>query len=183
MRRIIRVIGPIARATLLEAARSRMLWLVAILCLLCLGLAGFVGQVAIIEAPQMQAAILAAILRAAAAFLTAAFVTMSIVREYDDKVFELMLAQPWPRGAETALRRGHPREALSRSLRGLSFSPHEPLLCYLAASACFELGAVEGAMRLLTHTLWLHPGHHAARADLEALTAYFDQREDEDRAA
>ena len=25
---------------------------------------------------------------------------------------------------------------------------------------------VEGAMRLLTHTLWLHPGHHAARADL-----------------
>jgi len=87
------------------------------------------------------------------------------------------------RGAETALRRGHPREALSRSLRGLSFSPHEPLLCYLAASACFELGAVEGAMRLLTHTLWLHPGHHAARADLEALTAYFDQREDEDKAA
>jgi hypothetical protein len=38
-------------------------------------------------------------------------------------------------------------------------------------------------MRLLTHTLWLHPGHHAARADLEALTAYFDNREDEDRAA
>jgi hypothetical protein len=87
------------------------------------------------------------------------------------------------RGAETALRRSQPRESLSRALRGLSFSPHEPLLCYLAASSCFELGAVEGAMRLLTHTLWLHPGHHAARADLEALTAYFDNREDEDRAA
>ncbi len=102
MRRIIRVIGPIARATLLEAARSRMLWLVAILCLLCLGLAGFIQQVAIVEAPQIQAAVLAAILRAAAAFLTAAFVTMSIVREYDDKVFELMLAQPWPRGVYLA---------------------------------------------------------------------------------
>lgn len=102
MRRIIRVIGPIARATLLEAARSRMIWLVAILCLLCLGLAGFIQQVAIIEAPQIQATVLAAILRAAAAFLTAAFVTMSVVREYNDKVFELMLAQPWPRGVYLA---------------------------------------------------------------------------------
>jgi ABC-type transport system involved in multi-copper enzyme maturation permease subunit len=102
MRRIIRVIGPIARATLLEAARSRMIWLVAILCLLCLGLAGFIQQVAIIEAPQIQATVLAAILRAAAAFLTAAFVTMSLVREYNDKVFELMLAQPWPRGVYLA---------------------------------------------------------------------------------
>lgn len=102
MRRIIRVIGPIARATLLEAARSRLIWLVAILCLLCLGLAGFIQQVAIIEAAQIQATVLAAILRAAAAFLTAAFVTMSIVREYNDKVVELMLAQPWPRGVYLA---------------------------------------------------------------------------------
>ncbi len=102
MRRMIRVILPLARATLLEAARSRLLWLAAILCVLCLGLAGFIQQVAIIEAPRIQAAILAAILRAAAAFLTAAFVTMSIVREYDDKVFELMLAQPWPRGVYLA---------------------------------------------------------------------------------
>jgi ABC-type transport system involved in multi-copper enzyme maturation permease subunit len=102
MRRIIRVIGPIARATLLEAARSRMIWLVAVLCLLCLGLAGFIQQVAIIEAPEIQATVLAAILRAAAAFLTAAFVTMSVVREYNDKVFELMLAQPWPRSVYLA---------------------------------------------------------------------------------
>jgi ABC-type transport system involved in multi-copper enzyme maturation permease subunit len=99
---MIRVIGPIARATLLEAARSRMIWIVAILCLLSVGLAGFIGQVAIIEAAQIQATVLAAILRAAAAFLTAAFVTMSIVREYNDKVFELMLAQPWPRGVYLA---------------------------------------------------------------------------------
>lgn len=83
------------------------------------------------------------------------------------------------RGAETALRRGCPREALSRAFRGLSFSPHEPLLWYLASSACFELGDVEGAMRVLTQVLWLHPGHHAARADLEALTAYFDQRSED----
>jgi ABC-type transport system involved in multi-copper enzyme maturation permease subunit len=95
---MIRVIGPIARATLLEAFRSRMLWLVAVLVLLSLGLAGFLQQVAIIEAQQIQGAVLAAVLRACAAFLTAAFVTMSMVREFNDKVFELMLAQPWPRG-------------------------------------------------------------------------------------
>jgi len=99
---MIRVILPIARATLLEAARSRMLWLVGVLVLLCLGLAGFIQQVAIIEAPQIQGTVLAAILRASAAFLTAAFVAMSIVREFNDKVFELMLAQPWPRGVYLA---------------------------------------------------------------------------------
>jgi ABC-type transport system involved in multi-copper enzyme maturation permease subunit len=95
---MIRVIGPIARATLLEASRSRMLWLVAVLVILSLGLAGFLQQVAIIEAREIQGAVLAAVLRACAAFLTAAFVAMSIVREFNDKVFELMLAQPWPRG-------------------------------------------------------------------------------------
>jgi ABC-type transport system involved in multi-copper enzyme maturation permease subunit len=99
---MIRVIGPIARATLLEAVRSRMIGIVAILCLLSIGLAGFVRQVAIVEAAEIQVTVLAAILRAAAAFLTAAFVTMSVVREYDDKVFELMLAQPWPRGVYLA---------------------------------------------------------------------------------
>lgn len=95
---MIRVIGPIARATFLEASRSRMLWLVAVLAALSLGLAGFLQQVAIIEAREIQSAVLAAVLRACAAFLTAAFVTMSMVREFNDKVFELMLAQPWPRG-------------------------------------------------------------------------------------
>ena len=99
---MIRVILPIARATLLEAARSRMLWLVGVLLLVCFGIAGFIQQIAIIEAPQIQGTVLAAILRASAAFLTAAFVAMSIVREFNDKFFELMLAQPWPRGVYLA---------------------------------------------------------------------------------
>lgn len=99
---MIRVILPIARATLLEAARSRMLWLVGVLILVCFGIAGFIQQIAIIEAPQIQGTVLAAILRASAAFLTAAFVAMSIVREFNDKFFELMLAQPWPRGVYLA---------------------------------------------------------------------------------
>lgn len=94
-----RIIAPIAHATLLEAMRSRMLWLVGVLLLLSLAAAGFLGQVAIIEAAEIRVTVVAALLRAAAAFLTAAFVVMSMVRESNDKVLELMLAQPWPRAA------------------------------------------------------------------------------------
>jgi len=94
-----RIIAPIAQATLLEAMRSRMLWLVGVLLLLSLAAAGFLGQVAIIEAAEIRVTVVAALLRAAAAFLTAAFVVMSMVRESNDKVLELMLAQPWPRAA------------------------------------------------------------------------------------
>ena len=94
-----RIIAPIAQATLLEATRSRMLWLVGVLLLLSLAAAGFLGQVAIVEAAEIRVTVVAALLRAAAAFLTAAFVVMSMVRESNDKVLELMLAQPWPRAA------------------------------------------------------------------------------------
>lgn len=80
------------------------------------------------------------------------------------------------RASYAALEDGDAREGLSRSLRGLSFSPHHPGLWFVAASACFEYGAVEDAVRLLRHTLWIHPGHAAARRDLEALTAYLHDR-------
>ncbi len=74
-----------------------------------------------------------------------------------------------------ALERSDGRECLAYALRGLSCSPHDPLLCYLAAAACVEVGAVETALRLLYHTLWIHPGHESARRDLEALTAFAQQ--------
>ena len=85
------------------------------------------------------------------------------------------------RAAQAALDRGAERDALSRAVRGLSFSPHDPTLFYIGASACFEFGAVELALRLLYHTLWIHPGHRAARADLESLSAFLD--DNEERAA
>ncbi len=92
-------------------------------------------------------------------------------------------AQGLLRGAESAFHRGDEREALSRALRGLSFAPHEPRLWYIAATASFELGGVEDSLRLLYHTLWIHPGHRAARDDLEALTAFFEGNDEEERAA
>ena len=90
-------------------------------------------------------------------------------------------AQALARAAQAALDRGAERDALARAVRGLSFSPHDPTLFYLAASACFEFGAVELALRLLYHTLWIHPGHRAARADLESLSAFLD--DSDERAA
>jgi ABC-type transport system involved in multi-copper enzyme maturation permease subunit len=91
------IVRPIAYATVLEALRSRMLWLVAAVLILSIGVASFLQQVAIIESTQIRAAVLSALLRSCAAFLTAAFVVMSMVREFNDKVMELMLAQPAPR--------------------------------------------------------------------------------------
>ena len=80
------------------------------------------------------------------------------------------------RAAFAAIEDGDSREALSRALRGLSFAPHHPGLFYVASSACFEYGAVEDAVRLLRHTLWIQPGHTAARRDLKSLSAYLQHR-------
>lgn len=94
---MLRVVRPIARATVLEARRSRMLWLVGAVLVLGVVAASFLHQVAIIESTQIQAVVVSALLRACAVFLTAAFIVMSMVREFNDKVLELMLAQPTPR--------------------------------------------------------------------------------------
>jgi ABC-type transport system involved in multi-copper enzyme maturation permease subunit len=94
-----KVVLSIARATLLEALRSRMLWLVGVLLAVAVAAAAFLQQVALIETARVQATIIAALLRGCAGFLVAAFVVMSMVREFNDKVVELMLAQPWPRAA------------------------------------------------------------------------------------
>jgi hypothetical protein len=72
--------------------------------------------------------------------------------------------------AAAAMERSEAREALARALRGLAFAPHHPELHYIAASACFELGAATDALLLLGHVLWIHPGHEGARRDLESLS-------------
>ena len=92
-------------------------------------------------------------------------------------------AKAFSEAAEIAIRGGDEREALSYALRGLSCSPHDPSLWYLAGSACIEAGGVETALRMLHHALWIHPGHRDARRDLEALTSFFDGAEGGERAA
>jgi hypothetical protein len=86
-------------------------------------------------------------------------------------------------GARAALESGLHRDALARSLRGLSFAPHDPNLFYLASCACFELGCVRDAVDLLLHTLWIHPGHPDAARDLECISALRSDADDEDGEA
>ena len=83
-------------------------------------------------------------------------------------------ARAFSEAAEIALRDGEEREALSYALRGLSCSPHDPVLWYRAGSACVEVGSLEMGLRLLWHALWIHPGYADAQRDLEALTSFFD---------
>jgi len=87
----------LARSTLTEARRGGLPWL-ALGCLaLAFGLAAFLSQVAVTESRALQAALAAAVLRAGAAFLLAAHVAASVVREANDKVTELALALPLSR--------------------------------------------------------------------------------------
>ncbi|MCC6611462.1 MAG: ABC transporter permease [Burkholderiales bacterium] len=90
-------IFPIARITLLEAARSRLPWLIGLVLLASLAVAGFLQQVALIEVREVQGAIIAALLRACAVFFVVLFVVTSMVREANDKFLELALSQPLPR--------------------------------------------------------------------------------------
>lgn len=87
----------LARSTLTEARRGGLPWL-ALGCLaLAFGLAAFLSQVALTESRALQAALAAALLRAGAAFLLAAHVAASVVRESNDKLLELALGLPLSR--------------------------------------------------------------------------------------
>jgi len=92
-------IRTIAFFTLLEALRNRMSWLVLLIAAAGLGISGFLGELAITESVQIQSAVLAALLRLCAVFVLAVFVITSMVREFNDKGLELILALPLPRAA------------------------------------------------------------------------------------
>lgn len=87
----------IAFYTLLEALRNRLMWLVGLVAVAGIAISGFLHEIAITESGQIQVALLAAFLRFAAVFLLATFVVTSMVREFNDKGPELLLALPLPR--------------------------------------------------------------------------------------
>ncbi len=89
----------IAYYTVLEALRNRLLWLCALMAVGAVGLAGFVGDLALTESRQTQAALLAAALRLGAVGLIGTFVVTSMAREAADKGQELLLALAMPRAA------------------------------------------------------------------------------------
>ena len=87
----------LARGCVLEARRGALPWLLLALLAAALGFAAFLSQVALTESRELQAAFAAALLRAGAAFLLAAHVAASVVREANDKVLELALSLPLSR--------------------------------------------------------------------------------------
>jgi Cu-processing system permease protein len=87
----------IARFTFFEAVRNRLfaLTLVGLICVL--GLTEFVGELAITEANNMRAVLMASGMRMFAVITIALFVITSMVREFNDKGFELIVSLPIPR--------------------------------------------------------------------------------------
>ena len=82
----------LAGFVLAEARRGGLPWLAAASLLVALSMAAFLSQVAITESRELQLAVMAAVLRAAAVFLVAAQVASSTLREINDKGLELMLS-------------------------------------------------------------------------------------------
>ena len=83
----------LTRMIVLEALRSRLAWVALVIVGAAFGVAQFLSRVALIESDQIQAALVAALLRASGSFLVATFVITSMVREANDKVAELLLSQ------------------------------------------------------------------------------------------
>ncbi|MDQ1362670.1 MAG: hypothetical protein QG652_530 [Pseudomonadota bacterium] len=87
----------IAKYTLLEALRNRLLWLAFTIAFIAFGLSAFIGDVAITEHTQIQISILAAMLRISGVVMLALIVVTSVLRELHDKSLELLLAMDVPR--------------------------------------------------------------------------------------
>jgi Cu-processing system permease protein len=90
-------IAVIARITIIEAYRSRMLAIGLAIAVAGFGAALFLGEIAITEVAQVQSTIIAAFVRLGAVFLLIAFVVSSMVREFHDQTVAFTLSQPMSR--------------------------------------------------------------------------------------
>lgn len=126
----------LARTILLEARRGGLPWIALGVLALALAVAAFLSQLALTEARELQASIVAALLRAGAVFLIAAHVASSTVREANDRGLELMLALPVSRTAHYAGRlAGH---AACGGLLAAAFTV--PLLLWASPGAVLAWG-------------------------------------------
>ena len=82
----------IARFTVIEAIRNRLLWLALVIVIGGFGFAEFLGDLAITEHRQIQVSILSSFLRISSVVLIALIVVTSAMRELQDKTLELILS-------------------------------------------------------------------------------------------
>ena len=87
----------IAKYTCIEAIRNRFFLLLLIGILIIFGLGEFVGEIAITETRQIQASILAFVLRFTAVLIISLFVISSLVREFNDNAVTMIISLPVPR--------------------------------------------------------------------------------------
>jgi ABC-type transport system involved in multi-copper enzyme maturation permease subunit len=87
----------IARFTLLEALRTRLLWLVLGLLVLLIVGSLFVRQLAITDTARMQLGFLAASMRLGMVLILCLHVAGSMAREFNDKNVDLLLSLDLPR--------------------------------------------------------------------------------------
>ncbi len=92
-------IHTISRYTFLEAVRNRLFILLVIVLICILGLTEFIGELAITETRQTQGAVLGAGLRLFSVCIVSLFVITTMVREFNDKGFEMLLSLPIPRAS------------------------------------------------------------------------------------
>jgi ABC-type transport system involved in multi-copper enzyme maturation permease subunit len=89
----------IAKFTIIELVRNRLLWLSLLIVVVSFGLTEFIGDLAITEQSVTQVAILAAFLRVSAVVVVALFVVSSTLRELQDKTLLMILAMSIPRSS------------------------------------------------------------------------------------
>jgi hypothetical protein len=87
----------IAKFTIIESMRNRLLWLSLLIIAISFGLVEFIGELAITEHRITQVALLAAFLRLSAIVIVTMFVVSSTLRELQDKTLEMILSMPIPR--------------------------------------------------------------------------------------
>ncbi len=89
----------IAKYSIWEAIRDKFLVfiLTGIIIFFCISL--FIGELAITEGAQTQTSILSSVLRLFSVFTIGLFVITSMIREFNDKGFELILSHPVPRSS------------------------------------------------------------------------------------
>lgn len=89
----------IARFTLLEAWRTRLIGLFILSLLVAMGIAQFMGGLAITESTAIKTSLLAGMLRIVSVFILCLYIATSMVREINDKGIELTLSLPVSRAS------------------------------------------------------------------------------------
>ena len=84
----------IARFTIIESLRNRLLLLSYLIIAISFALVEFIGDLTITEHRVTQVAILGAFLRISAVVMVTLFVVTSSLRELQDKTLEMIMAMP-----------------------------------------------------------------------------------------